>query len=301
MFEIENQNRQPQQNDKQLVIDYYDQEAAQYQDYYTKSLLDQEFYPANAIRLDMIVDRLKELGKKSILDVGCGSGQPMIRLLNESFDAVGFDFSPKMTEAAKKALARAGFESSRAVQGDIEVDSLVPPGPFDSIVATGVFPHNFNDQAAYANIKKRLKPDGIAFIEYRNALMSLFSINKYSSSFFWNDLLNGENLPPELKKDVLSFLADKFSTSVESIGGAREIEYSQILAKFHNPLTLADELIGQGLQVVDIHYYHIHAGPPSLEKKHKDAFWTTSLAQERKRDWRNMFRCSAFVAEITHA
>jgi hypothetical protein len=33
---------------KSRVIDYYDQESATYQDLYSRALLDQEFYPANA-------------------------------------------------------------------------------------------------------------------------------------------------------------------------------------------------------------------------------------------------------------
>ena len=289
------------QKTKQDVIRFYDQEASQYHAQYTDDLMDQEFYPANSIRLDLIIDRMKEMGAKRVLDVGCGTGQPTLRMLSEGFDVVGFDFSPNMIEGAKKALEDAGHDPNRVNVGDLETDSAMPQGDFDAIVATGVFPHNLDDVAAYANIKRRLPPGAIAFVEYRNALMSLFSMNKYSSSFFWEDLLRGEELPEPMKSDVLDFLAKKFNTDVVSIGKAREIEYSQILAKFHNPLTLDEELGNNGLSLSDVHYYHFHAAPPHLEGKHREGFWKKSLKMERINDWRGMFLCSAYVAEIVNS
>jgi hypothetical protein len=47
---------------KEKVIAYYDQEAAAYSELYTKAALDTEFYPANAVRLDMIVDLVRARG-----------------------------------------------------------------------------------------------------------------------------------------------------------------------------------------------------------------------------------------------
>jgi hypothetical protein len=88
------------------------------------------------------------------------------------------------------------------------------------------------------------------------------------------------------------------NTPVESVGAPRSIEYTDILARFHNPLTLDTTLRSHGLTMADTHYYHWHAGPPHLESRHKGAFWQSSLERERSRDWRGMFMCSAFVAEI---
>ncbi|MHC4429852.1 MAG: hypothetical protein ACYS0D_14825, partial [Planctomycetota bacterium] len=163
---------------------------------------------------------------------------------------------------------------------------------------TGVFPHNLDDAAAYANLRGMLAPDGTAFVEYRNALMSLFSINRYCEPFFWHDLLQGDTLPEALREETRRFLAAKFDTPVESVGRPRTIEYTDILARFHNPLTLPEELAGHGLRLVGTEFYHWHAAPPHLEKTHKKAFWEASLKKERTDDWRAMFLCSAFVAVI---
>src|SRR6185369_6913379 len=103
------------------------------------------------------------------------------------------DFSPRMAEFSRKTLSDAGEDPGRATVGDIERNDSIPGGAYDAIVATGVFPHNLDDAAAYANIRSRLASNGFALIEYRNALMSLFSINRYSSAFFWSDLLRDGN------------------------------------------------------------------------------------------------------------
>jgi hypothetical protein len=102
-----------------------------------------------------------------------------------------------------------------------------------------------------------------------------------------------------LREAARAYLSEKFDTKVQSVGKERSIEYSDILARFHNPLTIGDTLAAQGLKLNKIHYYHYHAAPPHLEKAHKSEFWEASLKLERTDDWRGMFLCSAFVAEIT--
>lgn len=286
------------QSPKEKVIAYYDQEAAAYSELYTKAALATEFYPANAVRLDMVVDLVRARGARTLIDAGCGSGQPLLRFLREGCDARGFDFSLRMVENARKAMEAAGQDPARVTHGDIERRESLPSVAFDALVATGVFPHNLNDAAAYASVRALLAPGGVALIEYRNALMSLFSLNRYCAPFFWEELLKGEELPEPLREDARRFLESKFDTAIESVGQKRGIEYTDILARFQNPLTLGSELTAHGLRLVRIHYYHWHAAPPHLEKTHKEEFWRSSLALERKDDWRAMFLCSAYVAEI---
>jgi SAM-dependent methyltransferase len=290
---------QANKDQKDRVVAYYDQEAARYDELYTKPVDAQEFYPANAVRFEMILARLKELGVKRVLDIGCGSGQPLLGLLRAGFDARGFDFSPRMVESAQEALKRASQDPGRVSVGDLEKGETIPAGPFDAIVCTGVFPHNLDDNAAYGNLRDRLAPGGVALVEYRNALMSLFSLNRYCAPFFWETLLQGDQLPTALREATRSFLGAKFDTPVESVGRRRDIEYSDILARFHNPLTLPSEIAPHGLKVNRFRYYHWHAAPPHLEKTHREEFWASSLKLERSDDWRGMFLCSAYVAELT--
>jgi SAM-dependent methyltransferase len=291
----------PDPSEKKRVIEYYDQEAEHYIDLYRGDRMEREVYPANDIRLEIIVSRLRELGVRRVLDVGCGSGGPLVRFLEEGFDAVGIDFSTGMVEAAQKVLSEAEQEPDRAAHGDVERAETLPPGPFDAIVATGVFPHNLDDAAAYGSLRARLAPDGVALIEYRNALMSLFSLNRYSEPFFWHDLVRGDDLPEPLRAATREYLAGKFETPVESVGKPREIEYTDILARFHNPLILAGEVGAMGFELQRIHWYHFHAAPPALERENRVPFWERSLALEDPQDWRGAFLASAFVAELRQA
>jgi SAM-dependent methyltransferase len=291
----------PEREEKERVVRYYDQEAAGYVELYRRDRMEQEVYPANDVRLELVVERLQAAGCRRVLDVGCGSGAPLARFLREGFDAIGFDFSPKMVEAARQVLREEGLEPERASWGDLERAETLPAGAFDGIVATGVFPHNLDDAAAYANLRSRLEPAGIALVEYRNALMALYSLNRYSEPFFWHELLRGDELPEPLRSAAREYLAVKFDTPVDSVGRPREIEYTDILARFHNPLTLGQEVARHGLALERLHYYHFHAAAPVLEKEHRRQFWEVSLQRERADDWRGMFVASAFVAELRRA
>jgi SAM-dependent methyltransferase len=284
---------------KQKVIEYYDQEAKNYSDLYTVAHMDQEFYPANAVRLEMILDILRGREVKTLLDVGCGSGHPLLRFLKLGFDARGFDFSPKMVEFAQALMKQEGHDPARVTQGDIEKRSTLPQSRFDAVIATGVFAHNLDEAAAFANLRELLADGGVALVEFRNALLALCSLNRYSAPFFWDELLQADQLPQELREATREFLSSKFDTEVRSVGKERSIEFTDILARFHNPLTLGDTAAAHGLKLTNIHYYHYHAAPPHLEKTHKRQFWEESLKLERSNDWRGMFLCSAYVAEFS--
>jgi hypothetical protein len=135
-------------------------------------------------------------------------------------------------------------------------------------------------------------------IEYRNILMSLFSLNEYSLEFFWNDLLRADELPEEIRESTRKYLSDRFFKGEGKEAVTNNVTYGQIMSRFHNPLTLPNELKEYGLQVDKIYYYHYHCAPPLLEKMHRDSFWECSLALEDSNDWRGMFLASAFVAEL---
>ena len=123
---------------KTKAVEYYDQESSVYADMY-KPWYDK--YPFNRIRLDFVMDILKERGAKKILDVGCGSCRPMIEMLEKGFNVVGFDISDKMLEEGKRDLSAAGFSADLAFKADIEDVKSLPDEKFDAVIALGVFPH----------------------------------------------------------------------------------------------------------------------------------------------------------------
>ena len=81
---------------------------------------------------------------KTVLDAGCGSGGPMVKLLKNGFKVKGFDFSASMVKAAKEELARNGFSPDLVFQSDLEKGGGLPKEKFDAALAFGVFPHILN-------------------------------------------------------------------------------------------------------------------------------------------------------------
>src|SRR5688572_13724219 len=64
-----------------------------------------------------------------VLDLGCGSGEPITRVLAEAgFDVVGVDDAPRLLELARRAVPKATF-----LLGDMRTIAL--DGTFDGIVA----------------------------------------------------------------------------------------------------------------------------------------------------------------------
>src|SRR5437868_3117830 len=57
--------------------------------------------------LQELIDRLPEGAK--LLDVGCGSGVPITKLLSEHFDVTGVDFSETQIGLARRLVPQAQF------------------------------------------------------------------------------------------------------------------------------------------------------------------------------------------------
>lgn len=274
---------------------YYDQEAKNYKSMYDENY---EKYPANLIRLKTIINRLKQNKIRQVLDVGCGTCIPMIKLLKEGFSVKGFDFSKDMIKLGKIELKKEGFDTKLVFEADLEDASSLPKEKFDAVLALGVFPHIVNELKALLNIKRQLNKNGRTFIEFRNELFSLFSANKYSMDFILNKIIQVDSLPEHLTKEVVKFYSKLFNVKKPITTNNGKISYNDIPANFKNPLTIRKELFEPaGLSVDKIHFYHYHILPPHFEQKFPKLFHELSLQREKICDWRGYFMSSAFVVE----
>lgn len=276
---------------------YYDQEAQNYKNMYEKNY---KKYPMNLIRLQIITERLKQNKINSILDVGCGSCTPMIKLLKKGFDVKGCDYSKNMIRIGKEELRAEGFDPKLIVHADLEKDKNLPNGKFDAILALGVFPHLRNELKSLQILKKRLKSNGKIFIEFRNELFDLFSVNSYSVDFFLNKMIKLDSLPLKIRKDVIKFYSNLFKVDKPKKQKSGKLSYYDIDARGRNPLTIKSKLFEiAGFTVDKIHFYHFHVLPPIYEQRFPKEFRQLSLKLEKKDDWRGYFLSSAFVVEAT--
>lgn len=283
--------------DKEEVKKYYDQEAGDYKKIYREEC---DEYSANQIRLNFVVERLKQNKVKTILDAGCGTCVPMIRLLKEGFQVNGFDFSEEMVRAGKWELERAGFAPDLICQGDVEDDSNFPGEKFDAILALGVFPHLLDEAKALSNMRKRLNKGGLVFIQFRNDLFAAFTLNKYSLDFFLNRLIDLSSLPDNIAQEVVGFYAERLKTNKPAQRSSDKISFLDIRATFRNPLTIEEELFEPyGFSVNKIHFYHYHALPPIFENKYPSLFRELSLKLENPDHWKGYLMASAYVVEAS--
>lgn len=256
-----------------------------------------EIYPEHQIRLAIFLQLLEKRGARRVLDVGCGSGEPLVRLLQSGYDARGFDYSEAMVEAAKANVRSHGFDPSLVSRNDMEAIRGIEPGENDCIVGLGSLYYSRSFDSTIEQLSALLPEDGSLIFSLRNELLSLFSLNKYSAEFFLNRLIPSGKLPPDLRGRVSDFIQERFD-SPKVTPAFKTVDDKGIFSLFHNPLTVEDTVLKpHGLRLRGIHFYHYHALPPIFEHSDTIAFRQLSLAIEDPEDWRGTFMASAFIVD----
>jgi 2-polyprenyl-3-methyl-5-hydroxy-6-metoxy-1,4-benzoquinol methylase len=285
------------------VARFYDAEAADYHRMYQRENLEtSERYPANYFRLQILVRRLASLGAKRVYEIGVGEGSPLVAMAKLGLEVAGCDISEAMVAVARENFAGNGLPPDLIQWGDVEdattMAGQLTGGKFDAVVAAGVLPHVRNDRLMLETVKMCLKPGGVALIEFRNKLFSLFTFNRLTKEFILDDLLQG--VPAVVKAAVEAELDKRCAVDQPGMRTRRpgvEVGYDEILAKFHNPFELQDTFRSCGFSDVQVHWYHYHPAPPMLETAIGPDFRRAAMRLEHEGSWRGMFLCSAGVIE----
>jgi len=240
-------------------------------------------YPHMRLRFEIVMDVIKKSRIKKILDVGCGSCMPLLKLLKLGYDIKGIDLAKEMIQEGKKLLESNNLSPTLIKLGDVFSISE----KFDCIINLGAFPTCVNDNSELRKYKKILNKGGKIFVEHRNELFSLFTFNSYTYKLY-------KKLIPDMPNDVRKFLKQKFKLSEPN----NSIPYYKLKPRLHNPLIVSKLYETNGFIVNKIHFYHYHWIPPILEENHK-AFNKKSLKLEKPDNWKGVFMASAFVVEAT--
>jgi 2-polyprenyl-3-methyl-5-hydroxy-6-metoxy-1,4-benzoquinol methylase len=285
--------------------DHYNSVAESYNEQYDKNNLCDisRPYPANYFRMQLLLNTFAKHNIRRAIEVGVGDGTPLMTLSKSGVDVYGFDVSEKMVEEAKKNADACGMRSDQIFVGDIQDPNTymhsIRDGKFDGLIAMGVMPHVQNDNFVMSNMNNLLESDGIAFVEFRNALFSMFTLNRNTVDFFVNDLLSDAN--DEFKKYVEDDLNIRLRTDQPPM--RKKLEdgapgYDAILSKFHNPMTIHELFEKNGFEVLKIHWYHYHPAMPYLSLKNPELFRAETIKMENESSgWKGYFLCSAFVVE----
>lgn len=277
----------------------FGEKAGDYSQQYADAEL-AEFYPEHRFRLKIFMDLLAKIQPRKVLDIGCGSGDPLSAILGQGHDAYGFDFSPEMVAQAQRTLTDRGLDATRVSRNNMEDIREIRPGEFDCMVGLGSLYYSRNFPRTMQSIAGLLPEGGNIVFSLRNELFSLFSLNKYSAEFLMDRLMPLEGLSESLRNRVSTLLETRFA-ELPQPKKFKTIDEIGIYSEYHNPLTVQDEVLTPcGLKLEGVYYYHFHALPPVFEHSDTVEFRRLSAQMESNpRDWRGAFMSSAFIVHAS--
>jgi SAM-dependent methyltransferase len=105
-------------------------------------------------------------GVRTVIDLGCGTGNHSLRLAARGYDVTGVDLSPQMLERARAKADSAGADVC-FICGDVRyVDAH---GPYDAALmmfaVLGYQHTNADVRATFANVRRMLRPGGLLMFD----------------------------------------------------------------------------------------------------------------------------------------
>lgn len=210
---------------------------------------------------------------RSVLDLGCGSGDALWGLAEAGADCFGIDFSEKMIELAGAAAIARRLSNCKFVVGNVLEYSL-PQNAFDLVLCYGVIEYFSYEETErfFAKVFRALQPGGVFIVETRNRLFNLVSFNDYTAQ----EIATG-NL------DILFEEAMALTTAQsmdDCIARLRCLPRTPtVLAKYpivgvpvtvrhqYTPAQMCALLESRGLMLQAISGYHYHGLVPAMKEK----------------------------------
>lgn len=286
------------------VADHYNAVAEDYHlNYDDEAYKSLPHYPANYFRLQILKREVQKLEAGSIYEAGLGEGTPLAHMAEMGLRVAGSDIAHNMVAAARANFTRRGLDPEVIQPGNIDEPqsyaNQLKDGLFDAMMASGVLPHVADDEQALRNMRAIVRPGGTVFIEFRNKLFSLFTLNRHTKAFIMDDLL--VDVPGSLRDATAKELDARLAMDMPPVRAVTDDGdgpgYDLIQANYHNPFELLTLFEKVGLVDAKIHWYHFHPAPPMLEAAIGPAFREAAMAMEYDTSWRGMFLCSAGIVQ----
>ncbi len=285
---------------RENTIKWYDEHSKNYD---TESFIPTDNqYAGDLYRIELVRKLLAEHKPGKVLDVGCGTGEPLMRLLEDGFDIRGFDFSPGMVAQGKEKLKAKGLSESLIEVGDLLDPGIVDTygaGEYDAVVANGILPYIPERDVPHTHLSALVKPGGLYVSAYSNSLLDLFTFNRFTMRFYTENFVKPLGLSEEENKEIIGEL-EKLITHPDKPGTIPEGARDDIFVRGDNPFEVGPDLLRFDLHQIDLLFYKFHALPPLLKDvnpKLREIFMRESRGYEveRARDWRGHFLASTFI------
>jgi ubiquinone/menaquinone biosynthesis C-methylase UbiE len=194
-------------------------------------------------RFDYVVNmipKVKQSGSRA-LDMGCGAGQLIPILKTIGYDPYGMDISEEMIKLSKDRCSN-NYINAHLETGDCE-KLQYPDNYFDVYIAMGVIEYMDSDRPMLSEIKRVLKPGGIAIVTLRNKRCIPVKFNTFYKA--------------KIQPNIRNF--------IKKIRGREKIKFIAI-SKQHDPRKFLKLLSDYSLNILDDQYCHYHILPYPLSQ-----------------------------------
>lgn len=212
-------------------------------------------------------------GTGSLVDIGSGPGRYAIEMLKRGYRVTLVDLSEAVLEIAGQEIAAAGLRADGIFSGDACDLGFLEQGRFDAAFLMGPMYHLIRREdrlRALGELRRVLKPGGVAIVAYLNSWGILRSLLTESPAFY------------ESKERILA-LTREFTNRAEPQGGFTE-------AHFTIPPKAIEELKEAGFAVLT------YAGAESYAAGCLGPL--TTLSQENPDAYRNVLETAAMLSEL---
>jgi SAM-dependent methyltransferase len=173
--------------------------------------------------------KLNQLTNKTILDVGCGTGEISCSMAAHSQHVMGVDFSERSIEMAQQLAQKFGLKNADFVSKDLF--SFEPFRKFDLVTCFGVLHHTPSFEKGFSRIAKWVKPKGMLLVGFyhpwggfEQRLKKWISRAKYGNSP--EKKLMGVEKRQKMKMNphAQAFWADRIANPRETYHRVREVK-----------------------------------------------------------------------------
>ncbi len=206
---------------------------------------------------------------RSVLDVGCGTGDLVCEIAGMGISANGVDFAEGMIELAHQTAKRFGLPQVDFICASI-FDLELLSDSYDAIVANGFIEYISQEElrSFIQLVSAALAPGGSLILGSRNRLFNLYSLNAYTRME-----LEGDDLSKLMEEAVALSSAESIASLPKLTPAAwqeAETEHAhtniEVTTRYqYTPYQLIDLLVGRGFTVNEVCPVHIHSVPPSFK------------------------------------
>jgi SAM-dependent methyltransferase len=141
---------------------------------------------------------LGEVEGKTVLDLGCGTGETLIPLVKRGAKVIAMDISPELVALARRRLENYGLGGSATVETGSAYETGIPDESMDVVFSMALL-HHLDLEKARAEICRILRPGGrfilrepIRFSRTMNSLRKLFPAPKADISDYEHPMTRNE-------------------------------------------------------------------------------------------------------------